>query len=90
MNTHSLESSKFKLGRSPSSAYRGEMAKDPDRARSLRRFVDEIAATKAAPGELVRNLELMALMADWLDPLVNAAWPEVDGVAERNPYGSLW
>ncbi|WP_426112400.1 hypothetical protein [Massilia sp. PWRC2] len=63
------------------------MAKDLDRAGSLRRFVDEIAASKTAPAELARSLELMALMANWLDP---APWPEVDRVAESNPYGSLW
>lgn len=67
-----------------------KMAKDLDRARSLRRFMDEIAASKAAPAELVGNLKLMALMADWLDPLVMAPWPEVDSVGDKNPYGSLW
>lgn len=67
-----------------------EMAKDLDRARSLRRFMDEIAASKTAPAALVGSLELMALMADWLDPLVKAPWPEVDGVGDRNPHGGLW
>lgn len=66
-----------------------KMAKDLDRARSLRRFMDEIAASKAAPAELVVNLKLMALMADWLGPLVMAPWPEVDSVGDKNPYGSL-
>jgi len=65
-------------------------AKDLDRARSLRRLMDEIAASKAAPEELAGSLELMALMANWLDPLVKAPWPEVDGVRDRNPHGSLW
>lgn len=65
------------------------MAKDLDRARSLRRLMDEIAASPAAPAELVGSLELMALMADWLDPLVKAPWP-VDGVGDRNPHGALW
>lgn len=67
-----------------------KMAKDLDRARSLRRFMDEIVASKSAPAELVGSLELMALMADWLDPLVKAPWPEVDSVGDRNPHGSLW
>lgn len=53
-----------------------KMAKDLDRARSLRRFMDEIAASKSVPAELAGSLELMALMADWLDPLVKARWPE--------------
>jgi hypothetical protein len=67
-----------------------KMAKDLERARSLRRLMDEIAASPTAPAELLSSLELMALMADWLDPLVKAPWPEVDGVSERNQYGSLW
>lgn len=66
------------------------MAKDLDRARSLRRFIDEVAASPAAPAELVGSLELMALMADWLDPLVKAPWPEVDCVGDKNPFGGLW
>lgn len=67
-----------------------KMAKDLDRARSLRRLMEEIAASKTAPADLVDGLELMALMANWLDPLVKAPWPEVDGVGERNPHGSCW
>lgn len=67
-----------------------EMARDLDRARSLRRFLDEIGASKAAPAELVGSLKLMALMANWLDVLVKAPWPEVDGVGDMNPHGSLW
>jgi hypothetical protein len=51
--------------------------------------MDEIVASKAAPTELVGSLELMALMADWLDPLVKAAWPEVDGIGDKNPHGGL-
>ncbi len=67
-----------------------KMAKDLDRARSVRHFMDEFSASTAAPAELAGSLELMALMADWLDPLVTAPWPEVDGVADKNPYGGLW
>lgn len=67
-----------------------KMATDLDRVRSLLRFMDEIVARKAPPAELLGSLELMALMADWLDPLVKAPWPEVDGVGDRNPYGGLW
>ena len=66
------------------------MSKDLDRARSLRRLMVEIAASKAAPEELAGSLELMALMANWLDPLVKAEWPDVDGVDDRNPHASLW
>jgi hypothetical protein len=67
-----------------------KMAADLDRARSLRRLMKEIVASQTAPAELVSDLELMALMADWLDPLVKAPWPEVDGVGTSNPYGTLW
>jgi hypothetical protein len=67
-----------------------KMAKDLDRARSLRRFMDEIAASPAAPAELVGSLDLVALMADWLDPLVKTPWPEVDAIGDWNPHGSLW
>lgn len=68
-----------------------KMAKDLDRARSLRRLIDDVAASHAsAPAELVQNLELMAQMANWLDPLVRAPWPEVDAVGDRNPFGSFW
>lgn len=67
-----------------------KIAKDLDRARSLRRLIDEIAASNSVPADLAGSLELMALMADWLDPLVKAPWPEVDGIGDRNPQGSLW
>jgi hypothetical protein len=68
-----------------------KLAKDLDRARALRRLMDDITASQAsAPVELVKNLELMARMADWLDPLVKAPWPEVDSVGDRNPFGSFW
>ena len=66
-----------------------KMAKDLDRARLLRRFIEDVAASKTAPAELIDRLKLMTLMANWLDPLVKAPWPEVDEVADRNPYGSL-
>ena len=67
-----------------------KMATDLDRARSLRRFMEEIVGSKAAPPELVGSLELMGLMADWLDPLVKVPWPAVDSVGDRNPHGGLW
>jgi len=67
-----------------------KMANDLERARSLRRLIDEIERSTAAPAELVSNLELMNLMADWLDPLIQAPWVEVDSVSDKNPYGGLW
>jgi hypothetical protein len=68
-----------------------KMANDLDRARSLRRLMNDVEASQAsAPIGLFENLELMARMADWLDPLVKAPWPEVDSVGDRNPFGSYW
>ena len=67
------------------------MAKDLDRARSLRRLVDDVLANQAtAPAELVSNIERIAHMADWLDPLVKAPWPEVDSIGDKNPFKSFW
>lgn len=66
-----------------------KMATDLDRARSLRRLMEEVAASKTAPAKLVGSLEQMALMADWLDPLVKAPWPEVDDVGDKNPYSNF-
>jgi len=68
-----------------------KMARDLDRARSLRRLMNAVAVSQtSAPLELVENLELIARMADWLDPLIKAPWPEVDSVGDRNPFGSYW
>lgn len=68
-----------------------KMAKDLDRARSLRRLVDDVLANQAtAPAELVSSIELIAHMADWLDPLVKAPWPEVDSIGDKNPFKSFW
>lgn len=68
-----------------------KIARDLDRARSLRRLMNDVETSQAsAPAELVKNLELMARMADWLDPLVKAPWPEIDSVGDRNPFGSYW
>ncbi len=66
------------------------MANDLDRARSLRRFIAEIKAENSAPVELKESVEMMTIMANWLDPLVKAPWPGVDGIGEKNPYGNLW
>lgn len=68
-----------------------KMAKDLDRARSLRRLVDDVLADQAtAPAELVSCIELIAHMADWLDPLVKATWPEIDSVGDKNPFKNFW
>lgn len=68
-----------------------KMAKDLDRAQSLRRLAEAIAARQdSAPAELIKCLKLMAHMADWLDPLIKASWPEIDSIGDTNPFGSLW
>lgn len=68
-----------------------KMAKDLDRARSLRRLLEDVLANQAtAPAQLVSNVELIAHMADWLDPLVKAPWPEVDSVGDKNPFKNFW
>jgi hypothetical protein len=68
-----------------------KMARDLDRARSLRRLIEDVLANQAtAPAQLVSNVELIAHMADWLDPLVKAPWPEVDSVGDKNPFKNFW
>lgn len=67
------------------------MAKDLDRARSLRRLMEDVSENQAiAPAELASSLELIAHMADWLDPLIKAPWPEVDSVVDKNPFKNFW
>jgi hypothetical protein len=68
-----------------------KMAKDLDRARSLRRLMEDVLANQVtAPAQLVNSIELIAHMADWLDPLVKAPWPEVDSVGDKNPFKNFW
>lgn len=68
-----------------------KLAKNLDRARSLRRLIEDVLANQAtAPAQLVSNVELIAHMADWLDPLVNAPWPEVDSIEDKNPFKNFW
>lgn len=67
-----------------------KMAHDLDRAESLRRLGERIRASSSAAGGLDASLEQLTLMANWLDPLVKAAWPEVDEVPGKNPYASRW
>lgn len=68
-----------------------KMANDLDRARSLRQLMEGVSANEAtAPVELASSLELMALMADWLDPFIKAPWPDVDSVGDKNPFKTFW
>lgn len=66
------------------------MSKDLDRAESLRRLRDRILAQPGVSVELTESIEQLTLMADWLDPLVKAAWPEVDDVGDKHPDSGLW
>lgn len=67
------------------------MAKDLDRAKSLRRLVDDVLANQVtAPAELVSSIEQIVHMADWLDPLVKAPWSEVDSIGDKNPFKNFW
>jgi hypothetical protein len=61
------------------------MAKNLDRADSLRRLAKRAGELEEVPAALSGALELLALMADWLDPLVKQRWPDVDDVPEINP-----
>jgi hypothetical protein len=67
-----------------------KMAHDLDRAESLRRLGERVRTSPAAPAELAASLDQLTLMANWLDPLVKAAWPELDEVPEKNPFGRIW
>lgn len=64
------------------------MAQNLDRAESLRRLAAKARNQEGVPPPLSTSLELLALMADWLDPLVRQHWPDVDDVPERNPHRS--
>jgi hypothetical protein len=64
------------------------MAKNLDRAESLRRLAEKTRHQAIVPAALSTNLELLALMADWLDPLIGQHWPDVDDVPENNPHRS--
>lgn len=67
-----------------------KMARDLDRAESLRRLGARMRNSASASVELAADLAQLSLMANWLDPLIEAAWPEVDEVPEKNPHESRW
>lgn len=66
-----------------------KMAKELTWPSHFVRLAEEIGASKAAPDELVNQLDLLLRMADWLDPLVKAPSPNIDKVADKNPH-RLW
>jgi hypothetical protein len=64
-----------------------DMARNLDRAESLRRLKARLEAS-TEPGTIpCEDLELLARLADWLDPSTHAPQPGVDDVPDRNPYG---
>lgn len=65
------------------------LARDLDRAESLRRLAKKISGSPGARSDLVDNLALLERMANWLDPLVAQHWPEIDDTPDKNPF-SCW
>ena len=65
-----------------------EMAKNLDRAESLRRLKIKLEASAGLRTDLCQDLdlELLEKLADWLDPSTHAPWPEIDDVPDKNPY----
>ena len=66
------------------------MARDLDRATSLRRFIATVLSAVQAPAHLKTDIDLLSQMADWLDPVCHRPWPEVDDVPDRNPHSGWW
>lgn len=64
-----------------------EMAKNLDRADSLRRLRAKLGASAGLRTDLCEDLELLTKLADWLDPLTHTPWPGIDDVPDSNPYG---
>jgi DNA repair ATPase RecN len=63
-----------------------EMAKNLDRAESLRRLKAKLEASAGLRSDIFEVLELLTKLADWLDPLTHTPWLGIDDVADRNPY----
>jgi hypothetical protein len=64
-----------------------EMAKNLDRAESLRRLKIKLEASADLRTDLCQDLVLLAKLADWLDPSTHVPWPGIDDVPDKNPYG---
>lgn len=64
-----------------------KMAADLDRARSLRRLMGEIAASKAAPSELVGNFKPDGVEGGLAGPSRKGPWPVVDVISDQSPNG---
>jgi hypothetical protein len=64
-----------------------DMARNLDRAESLRRLKVKLEAYSGPRTNLCDELELLTKLADWLDPTTHAPWPGIDDVPDHNPYG---
>lgn len=64
-----------------------DMAKNLDRAESLRRLTVKLEACSGPRTNLCEELELLTKLADWLDPTTHEPWPGIDDVPDQNPYG---
>ena len=64
-----------------------DMARNLDRAESLRRLKAKLEAYQGPRSDLCKELELLAKLANWLDPTTHESWHEIDDVPDQNPYG---
>jgi hypothetical protein len=65
-----------------------KLARNLDRAESLRRLAAKINEMPTVPTALAAKRDRMLLMAAWLDPVVAQHWPEVDDVPAYPPHVS--
>ncbi len=63
-----------------------QLAKNAERAESLRAFAGRISQAPNAPAMLKDDITVLLNVADWLDPLINKHWPEIDDVPDHDPY----
>jgi hypothetical protein len=64
-----------------------QMARNLDRAESLRRLAMKIQGLPNAQSKLKEeHIFHLNAMADWLDPVIAKHWPEVDDVPDKNPH----
>jgi len=64
-----------------------EIARNLDRAESLRRLKAKLDSCGSFRADLCEELDLLTKLAEWLDPSTHAPWPEIDDVPDKNPYG---
>ncbi|GGC87670.1 hypothetical protein [Undibacterium terreum] len=63
-----------------------QLAKNAERAESLRAFAGRISQEPNAPAMLKDDITVLLNVADWLDTLINKHWPEIDDVPDHDPY----